>query len=94
MSTTIGNPILSFYENIVEPVTDKLGIGIYNSPYQIFVVVTIGTGVALWTLKPVGLFDKDGKPREWAWTSHTSGSVPIPWYLMSGLAGALSILFI
>ena len=94
MSKIIGNPILSFYENIVETVTDKLGIGIYNSLYQRFVVVTLATGVAFWTFKPIGLFDQDGKAREWAWSSHTSGATPIPWYFMSGLAGALSILFI
>lgn len=92
--SSIGNLLISLYENVIEPITDKLGIGVYNSLYRRFVVVTIGTGVALWNFKPIGLFDKDGNAREWAWSSHSSGATHIPWYFMSGLAGALSILFI
>jgi hypothetical protein len=92
--SSIGNPILTLYDYVIDPVTDKLGIGTYNSPYRRFGVVTGVTALGLWFFKPPGVFDKEGNARPWTLTSETSGSTPLPWYVLSLTAGALSVLFI
>ena len=88
------NPVLTLYDKVIEPLTDKLGIGYYSSPYRRFAVLTLGTGALLWVVKPSGLFDKDGNPRSWAAFDGSSEATPLPWYMVAGLAGTLSVLFI
>ena len=94
MATTVGNPVLTLYDKVIEPVTDTLGIGYYNSPFRRFAVVTTATALALWVAKPIGLFDKDGHARPWTVSTNSYMATPMPWYIVAGLAGTLSVLFI
>jgi hypothetical protein len=94
-NSNIGNPVLTLYEKVIEPVTDTLGIGYYDNPLRRFVVVTTAAALGLWLTKPSGLFDKDGNARPWTVTAANSNvATPVPWYVVAGLAGTFSVLFI
>lgn len=80
-----------FFSNFVEDPLFKLGL--LNSPYKRFGVVTFGTFLILTITKPKGLY-YEGKMRPWSVTSDSPHSTPVPVIAVSGLFGIFSILFV
>jgi len=69
-------------------------LGLMTSKISRFSFFTIAAGSAIWLMKPRGLFDKDGKAKEWQVWSDKADSVPMNWVVFSLFIGGLSILFI
>lgn len=93
--STILKTLDKFYENLVEPGFNVLGIGVKAHPLRRFLVVSSVTGFALWVYKPQSLFKDDGSARSWSLNPlNTDGGVPINWIGLSLLVGTMSVLFV
>ena len=69
-------------------------LGVLDKPGRRFALVSGSAAAILWLVKPRGLFDAEGKPREWQLWSKKTDSVPLNWAAVSLGVGAMSILFI
>ena len=87
------NKFGDFWFHYIEMPIQQLGLG---SPSIRFTVFSLGSAVALFLLKPPGLFDqKTGKPLPWIVIDDKSpNAVLFDWVLLSLLIGSMSVLFI
>jgi hypothetical protein len=81
--------VLENWNNYVEVPLASLDL-LANKPKRL-AVVSAGTALALWTLKPKSVFNKEGQPNRLYWASNL---VPLHWTTVSLGVGALSLLFI
>lgn len=68
-------------------------LGLNTVPKR-FLAGTLGTGAALFALKPSIMFFEDGSARPWVLGSSEEGAVVVPWWLLSISMGTILATFI
>lgn len=93
MTTPVASKISSFWTNWVE--YPLFAAGLYTNPLKRFVVVGGLTALAIYALKPKGLFDEDGNRRPWKLSSPSDkNAVPLPAEAIPLIVGATSLLVV
>lgn len=81
------------YETALENPLKELGL--WDSPSRRMIAIGAFTGIALKIARPQALFDSAGQPRPSYFTAtREQGGVPLSWWMVSGLAGILSVILV